>query len=60
MQVNAILDPMVTNAGELISDVKTGGSLGHNDHTLVEFAALGDMGQARSRNRTPNLIPAPY
>ncbi|KAK4830766.1 hypothetical protein QYF61_013255 [Mycteria americana] len=36
---------MVTNASELISDIKIGGSLGCSDHTLVEFTVLRDMGQ---------------
>ncbi|KAK4806137.1 hypothetical protein QYF61_001060 [Mycteria americana] len=42
---DATLDLLVTNASELISDVKTGGSLGCSDHALVEFAVLRDMGQ---------------
>ncbi|KAK4816288.1 hypothetical protein QYF61_014586 [Mycteria americana] len=44
---DAILDLMVTNASELISDIKTGGSLGCSDHTLVEFTVLRDMGQSK-------------
>jgi len=32
---DAILDLMVTNTSELISDVKIGGSLGCSDHKLV-------------------------
>ncbi|KAK4831255.1 hypothetical protein QYF61_016725 [Mycteria americana] len=43
-----ILDLMVTNASELISDVKIGGSLGCSDHALVEFTVLRDMGQGKS------------
>ncbi|KAF1446075.1 hypothetical protein FQV07_0012864, partial [Pygoscelis papua] len=35
---DAILDLLVTNASELIGDVKIGGSLGCSDHALVEFA----------------------
>lgn len=34
------MDLMVTNAGELIRDVKTGGSLNCGDHTSVEFRVL--------------------
>ena len=34
---------MVTNASELIGDIKIGGS---SDHALVEFAVLRDTGQA--------------
>ncbi|KAK4808554.1 hypothetical protein QYF61_009857 [Mycteria americana] len=42
---DAILDLLVTNTSELIGDAKTGGSLGCNDHALVEFTVLRDMGQ---------------
>ncbi|KAK4819764.1 hypothetical protein QYF61_011364 [Mycteria americana] len=44
-QGDEILDLMVTNASELISDIKIGGSLGCSDHALVEFTVLRDMGQ---------------
>ena len=37
---DAILDLLVTNASELIGDIKTGGSLGFSDHTLVELAVV--------------------
>ncbi|GAB0208942.1 mitochondrial enolase superfamily member 1 [Grus japonensis] len=47
---NALLDPLVTNASELIRDVKIGGSLGCSDHALVEFAVLRDMGQGRKED----------
>ena len=46
---DVILDLMVTNASELVSDVKNGGSLGCSDHALVEFTVLRDMGQAKSK-----------
>jgi len=51
---------MVTNASELISDVKTGGSLCCSDHALVEFAALRNMGQAKSKVRTLNFRKAKF
>ena len=57
---DAILDLMVTNASELIDDVKTGGSLGCSDHALVEFAVLRDMGQAKSKVRTLNFRKAKF
>jgi len=41
---NVILDLMVTNTSELISDVKIGGSLGCSDYILVDFADLRDKG----------------
>ena len=37
---DASLDLVVTNAGKLIGDVKTGGSPGCSDHALAEFAVL--------------------
>jgi len=44
---DAILDLKVTNERELISDVKTAGSLGCSDHALVEFTVLRDMERQR-------------
>ena len=52
---DAILDLTVTNAGELIHDVKIGGSLGCRDHALVDFIVLRDMGQTKSKVRTLNF-----
>ncbi|KAK4830133.1 hypothetical protein QYF61_008560 [Mycteria americana] len=57
---DAILDLMVTNASELIGDVKIGGSLGCSDHALVEFAVLRDMGQAKKKVRTLNFGKANF
>ncbi|KAK4810861.1 hypothetical protein QYF61_008833 [Mycteria americana] len=57
---DAILDLLVTSASELIGDVKIGGSLGCNDHALVEFAVLRDMGQAKSIVRTLNFRKANF
>ncbi|GAB0204009.1 mitochondrial enolase superfamily member 1 [Grus japonensis] len=48
---DVILGLMVINGSELISDIKTGGSLGCSDHALVEFAVLRDMSQAKSKNQ---------
>jgi len=45
---DAVLDLMVTNASEVISDIKIGGSMGYSDHAVVEFTVLRDMGKARS------------
>lgn len=42
------------STNELISD-KTGGCMDCSDHTLVEFAFLWVMGQAKSKVRTLNL-----
>lgn len=43
----AKLDPMVSNASELVGDIRIGGSLGCRDHALVEITVLKDMGQCR-------------
>ena len=53
-----MLDLLVTNARELIGDVKIRGSLGCSDHALVEFALLREMGQAKSKVRTLNFRKA--
>ena len=45
---DAILDLTVTNASEIIGDVKTGGSLVCSDHALVEFTVLRDTCQTRA------------
>jgi len=57
-QGDAILDLMLTNASELISGIKTGGSLGCSDHLLVELTALRDVGMVRSIVRTLNFRKA--
>jgi len=51
---------MVTNASEIIGDIKIGGSLGCSDHALVEFTVLRDMGKARSIVRTLNFRKANF
>jgi len=50
-----IQDLLVTNTSELINDIKTGGSLGCSDHTLVEFIVLSDKSWAKSKVRTLNF-----
>jgi len=42
---------MVTKAGELIEDIKIGSSLVCNDHALVEFTVLRNMGHTESKVR---------
>lgn len=34
---DVILDMLVSNAKKIIGGIKTGGSLGHNGHALMEF-----------------------
>jgi len=53
-------DLKVTYASELISYVKTGGSLGCNDHAWVKFTDLRDTGQAKSIVRTLNFRKANF
>jgi len=55
-----MLDLLVTNASELIGDVKIGGSLGCGDHALVEFAVLKDMGHVKGKVKTLNLMKANF
>ena len=43
---------MPANAEESIREVKIGDSLGCNDHALVEFVILKNVGLAKSRDRT--------
>ncbi|KAK4815523.1 hypothetical protein QYF61_003215 [Mycteria americana] len=57
---DAILDLLVSNASELIGDVKIGGSLGCSDHALVEFTVLKDVGQVKSKVRTLNFRKAKF
>jgi len=57
---DAILDLMLTSASELISGIKTGGSLGCSDHAMVEFTVLGDMGKTRSIVRNLNFRKANF
>jgi len=56
----AILDHVVTNASELIDDMKTGGSLGYSDHALVEFTLLRDTRKSRSVFRMMNTRKASF
>jgi len=51
---------MLTNASELIGDIKTGGSLSCSDHAPVEFMLLRDVGRARSIVRTLNFRKAKF
>ncbi|KAK4830418.1 hypothetical protein QYF61_011042 [Mycteria americana] len=57
---DVILDLLVTNASELIGDVKIGGSLGCSDHALVEFTVLRDMGQEKNKVSTLNFRKAKF
>jgi len=55
-----ILDLLVINKTEIIGDIKIGGSLWCSAHALVVFAVLRDMGQAKSKVRTPNFRKAKF
>jgi len=43
-----LLDPVLTNAEEIIKWVKIGGSLGCNDHVLVNFMISRNMSRAKN------------
>ena len=55
-----ILDLMVTNARELMCDVKIGDILGCSDQALTEVTVLRDMGQAKSNVRTLSFRKAKF
>ena len=57
-QSRRLLDLMVTDASELIGDIKIRGSLGCSDDALVELAVVRDMAQAKSKVRTLNFKKA--
>jgi len=52
---DAILDLVVTNASELVGDVKIRGSLGCSNHALVELTLRREMGITKSIVRTLNF-----
>jgi len=57
---DAMLDLLLTNANELIGDIKIGGCLGCSDHAMVEFMPQRDMRQAKSKIRKPNYRKAKF
>jgi len=57
---DAILHLVVTNASELVGDVKIGGSLGCSDHALVKLTLLREMGITKSIVRTLNFRKANF
>jgi len=50
-----LLDLVFTNVEEIVKGIKIGGSLGCNDHALVEFVLLRNVGLAKSRVGTLNF-----
>ena len=57
---DVVPDLTVTNATELIGDVKIGGSLGCSDLAMVEFAVLRSKGRAKSKVRALNFRKANF
>lgn len=55
-----MLDLLLTNAEELIREVKTGSSMGCSDHALVEFSILRVTGWAESSVKTLSLRKANF
>ena len=51
----ALLGLRLTNAEEIIKDVKNGGSLGCNNHGLLEFVISRNVGLAKSGLRILNF-----
>jgi len=56
----ALLDLLLTNTDELISEVRTDGSLGCSDCALVELMILWHMGQMKCKARTLNFRRANF
>ena len=52
---DAMLDLLLTNTSEMISDTRIGGCLGCSDHAVVEFTILRDVEQAMSKIRKLNF-----
>jgi len=44
-------DPLLTNANELIGDMRIGGCLGCSDHVVVEFMLQREMRHAKCKIR---------
>ncbi|XP_014813222.1 PREDICTED: uncharacterized protein LOC106897227 [Calidris pugnax] len=57
---NALLDLLITNASEIIRDIKIEGSLGCSDHALVQFTVLRSLKLTRSTVRTLNFKKANF
>lgn len=51
----AVLDLLVTNANELIHDIRIGGCLYCSVHAMIEFLLQTDMRQSKSKVRTLNF-----
>ena len=58
---DAILDLLLTDANELIGDIRIGGCLGGcNDHTMIEFMVWRNMRQAKSKISMLNFRKANF
>lgn len=51
----ALLDPVLTNKEELVSNVKVGGRLGYSDHEMMEFRFLIEGNRAESNTTVLDL-----
>jgi len=57
---DAILDLLLTDANELIGDIRIGGCLGCNDDTMIEFMVWRNMRQAKSKISMLNFRKANF
>jgi len=57
---DGILDLLLTNANELIGDIRIGSCLGCSDHAMVEFTHPRDMGQTKIKIRMLNSKKADF
>ena len=57
---HVILDLLLTNANELIGDIKIGGCLGCSDRAMVELMLLTAIRQSKSKIRVLNFRKANF
>jgi len=55
-----MLDLLLTNRSELISDIRIGGCLGCSNHGMVEFKLLKDVRETKSKIRNFNFRIAKF
>ena len=53
-------DLLLTNASELIGDMRIRDCLGYSDHAMVEFTLLSNMKQTKSKIRILNFRKAKF
>jgi len=54
-RVDAVLDLLLTNESELISDIRTGGCLGCSGNTVMKLELMKDIRQPKNKIRKLNF-----